>query len=1526
MKTETESRQVQCFTATRRLLQILVLSLLGLLAASSASAVGDVVISQVYGGGGGSGYYKYDYVELYNPTDTAATLTGWSIQYASASGAFSSVYPLPAGTVIPAGSYLLVQVSGAGTSGLPFPVPADLTTTALNISQASGKVALANITTALGTVTVLPDSRIVDFVGFGAANLGEGGTKVNNGVALNNMQGCVRKMAGFRDTDDNNLDFDVVTPPVPRNNKAGKLYFFPRNWLPPTNGMYVSPAMWHQAYANGIIISNLAHRIFTGSIPPPPPGVPASHTFGSTVEFEISINGGLTFAPVTVPGAMVTVALSSNSTVGGYAVYTNVMTSLTISGGGLPSGVIIRQNPGTNSPGQTRIQTIPGGYMVSSFFDIFTQLSTDGGLTWQSATNGPIHMELKPDPALVTATTAPRTVLPMPNGQYISPTAWHQLYASGIVIKDIRHKLFMDWVEPPTFGYTNTHTFNSQLDFQLSTDGGATFTAARAPATMTVKISNVRGFQGRSTYDTEVTQLDISGGDLPVEVMIRESPTKASQGGTSSLAGGGGGGAGGGAAISSFFDIFTEVSTDSGGYWNPATNGPAHMELQRIAPANLFPDNLLPSLTGEYISPQQWHAYYTNGIVITNVVHRDFNAAIAPPSPGGTLSHTFMSEVDFDLSQDGGLTYNHTTSYAAVGVQITTRTGDDGTTVYYDTEMTQLSIGGGGLPSNIQIRESPTKASSGRTTSSAVSGGAGGYQLDSFFDVFTEVSTDGGNSYYPSVAGPATVTLRPHGPSTPLTITCSTNISVTTVNPSGAVVDYTVTVAGGCPPIITNSVPPSGSMFPIGITAVNCSATDACSQVASCSFTVTVSPLPLGVTCPSNITVRATSLAGAVVNYTVTTSGGCPLITLICLPPSGSTFPIGTTTVACTATDACGQQATCSFTVTVLRLLNKSFFKQSLLPPTNGVFVPPTPVGVTFPGGIIVSNIAHGLFSTGFVPPLTTGGSLTKSFTSQVQVDISFDYGATWHSCVVSNVPVTVGITNIGTDSGDILYGTELTQLDISGGTLPAGVRIRESQTKASLGQTRIETTAGGYQIDSFFDIYLEVSTDFGGTYFPANSACTVQVKPDPALILAVPVPLAVLPMPNGQYISPTAWHQLYANGIVIKDVRHKLFTGWMEPPLFGATQTHTFDSQLDFQLSTDGGYNFTAARAPATMTVSINNVRGFQGRSTYETEVTQLDVAGGDLPAGVLIRESQTKASKGGTSMLAGGGGGGAGGGAAISSFFDIYTEVSTDSGGVWGAATNGPAHMELRPIAPVYVFTNNLLPPSTITSRYISQPLAYIYYANGIVITNVIHGWFYISYPPPAPGLTDIHTFNSQMEFDFSQDDGLTFTHANASATVTVQITGRLGGDGITEYYDTEMTQLDISGGSLPQGVYIRESPVKASLGRTTITEPLGAYQIDSFFDIFTEVSTDGGNSWYPAISGPHPVKLRDIVTLGVQPITNGIQLKWTPKPDTIMLLQAPTVTGPWVPISGATSPYMVMTSTSSVPCMFYRLIVEQ
>ena len=73
-----------------------------------------------------------------------------------------------------------------------------------------------------------------------------------------------------------------------------------------------------------------------------------------------------------------------------------------------------------------------------------------------------------------------------------------------------------------------------------------------------------------------------------------------------------------------------------------------------------------------------------------------------------------------------------------------------------------------------------------------------------------------------------------------------------------------------------------------------------------------------------------------------------------------------------------------------------------------------------------------------------------------------------------------------------------------------------------------------------------------------------------------------------------------------------------------------------------------------------------------------------------------------------------------------------------------------------------------------------------------------------------------------------------------------------------NTEMLQLDISGGGLPAGVRIRESPTLASMGKTTILAdtPSGPYHIDSFFDVFTELSIDDGQTWIPSGSAMHIV----------------------------------------------------------------------
>lgn len=186
-----------------------------------------VVISQVYGGGGGStGTYLFDYVELHNISGTTQSLNGTSIQYGSATGNFGSavtnVYAFPAGTTIPAGGYLLIQCGPTGTAGAAFPVTPDLITSNLTMSGASGKVVLANQATALGcgataTACTLPNASIIDLVAYGTSNNAEGGVSVNNGVALTSVQGAVRKTNGCTETDNNNADFTVVTAPVPHN-------------------------------------------------------------------------------------------------------------------------------------------------------------------------------------------------------------------------------------------------------------------------------------------------------------------------------------------------------------------------------------------------------------------------------------------------------------------------------------------------------------------------------------------------------------------------------------------------------------------------------------------------------------------------------------------------------------------------------------------------------------------------------------------------------------------------------------------------------------------------------------------------------------------------------------------------------------------------------------------------------------------------------------------------------------------------------------------------------------------------------------------------------------------------------------------------------------------------------------------------------------------------------------------------------------------------------------------------------------
>ncbi len=77
----------------------------------------------------------------------------------------------------------------------------------------------------------------------------------------------------------------------------------------------------------------------------------------------------------------------------------------------------------------------------------------------------------------------------------------------------------------------------------------------------------------------------------------------------------------------------------------------------------------------------------------------------------------------------------------------------------------------------------------------------------------------------------------------------------------------------------------------------------------------------------------------------------------------------------------------------------------------------------------------------------------------------------------------------------------------------------------------------------------------------------------------------------------------------------------------------------------------------------------------------------------------------------------------------------------------------------------------------------------------------------------------------------------------------------DGATRYFDTEMLSLDLVM-STPYGqMMIRESPTLQSMGHYSIRDlGNGMYHVDSFFDVFTELSLDGGQTWTPADGSTH------------------------------------------------------------------------
>jgi len=256
-----------------------------------------------------------------------------------------------------------------------------------------------------------------------------------------------------------------------------------------------------------------------------------------------------------------------------------------------------------------------------------------------------------------------------------------------------------------------------------------------------------------------------------------------------------------------------------------------------------------------------------------------------------------------------------------------------------------------------------------------------------------------------------------------VTINCSTNLDIQAcafVN-NQAVVTYPLPTASSTCGTITSIVctPPSGSPFPLGITTVNCTATDANGNSASCSFNIRVrrdiTPPVIDCACLqalASLSVRACS--APIPNFCAAQcySDDCtPAAQLICTqsPAAGTIVPGGASyAITVTVTDAAGNSSQCQVGFTVIAPVEERVWNTGaaspnaanftviqtpggpanipavLTAPAGGAWSPNTPASswVSFTPNSQNAAIGVYVYRLTFNVPCTNGASIVGRFMS----------------------------------------------------------------------------------------------------------------------------------------------------------------------------------------------------------------------------------------------------------------------------------------------------------------------------------------------------------------------------------------------------------------------------------------------------------------------------------------------------------------------------------------------------------------
>ncbi|MBX7209617.1 MAG: choice-of-anchor D domain-containing protein [Verrucomicrobiaceae bacterium] len=1223
-------------------------------------------------------------------------------------------------------------------------------------------------------------------------------------------------------------------------------------------------------YPSGTIIRGLSFSLPSSAVKPPALGAPPlTQNIDITVQCEVSSDGGVSYEPVrgtaTASVRINAVAVGAGASAALHTIeWLALDFSTTLGSGGT---LQLRESPTKSSTGKTAMRAAPDGTsMISSFFDIFTELSRDGGTTWESggalyeclichartvqvtgSSSGPPLRWNAPEilrEQITTTSDFPpaESVLSCPSDIYAS---------NGVVLRRVMIHKIHNGSNLPNPGASKTFTFTTTASGELSTDGGVTFRDWVGDCTGSIGLtdfldddSDHDGVDDIRFFNGELLALDLGGGGLGA-VRVRESPTKASLGRTSvrttpSSSFG----------QLSFFDVFTEISTDNGATWTPSSGLPVSMGFKAPPQEHFFPSVCVP-ICGDYVCSDP--VVLSSSVTLYRMRKRPDPLYQAWDNEIADRVIPSSGIIEGEISTDGGATRQAFQTTYTENLLVGYDRADG--TVTFDCRDFAFAITSGGA--TIQIRESPTLPSLGRAMfrqclfNTGRKGRMAGHMVQSFFDIFTEVSFDNG-----LVWSPRSNLLRLNLEPTP----AQDNAFATNFFPPR---DGAFEAEPGAPPILYGSnvmvrdLALDGFATSQPLTSASGARTISCQCRCKASFDGGQTWSSLTVPASFTFTVVPTSIEDKYV-FTVTAMGVSSASFM--LRESPTLLSQGQTTIRTKPAGYTGNG-------TLIDSFFDIFTEISLdgggtwTPAAEACRLNCSRVGLEVATDQTWGTEAHAThravdpdFELHFVGTDATVSGLVIGSATSVEPDgplpAEASGGVNQRTCSCPTGYYISGVSStpkrrqlqfgwiFWTEQNKTTSGSQQeVDIELSGLSLTTdlpGVMLRESPTRASTGRQRLVLVPGSFGAGSQVRVFLELSLDGGQTWHAATTALEMEsvdasrpkrfgigsTDPLPPLFKA-PRNVIKTYFETGDKPTQAQFAALIDSTLNFVDDRQ----------LIGLRH---YDAVLEYQAGDTGVV--TRTRPQLTFGyVFWTDPKLTADRTTYNMDITQFDMSGGTMPAGMKLRESPSLPSRGRCERVTN-----PDGSVSVLSFFDVFTEISHDNGATW-SASDLPLHFEAEDEVMSSLTHSDHFMPQGIYKQS-STPIRC---SDGTCAASVCD---FTSPPAPLPSVPGVATpFTASGLFTSSfTRNGASSSSVSANVNMEVNLT-LIETVGSTRYFDAEVLSLGLTGTISPAEFRIRESPTKASLGRHTVTNVgSGNYRISSFFDVWTEISVDGGQTW--------------------------------------------------------------------------------